>query len=69
MLMCSTLQLEAEDIESISGRKAEDLMMYDVTLIAKFEPCPCCGSSGVQPKINKYVAKNIPAHPAKASVK
>jgi len=57
--LCSTLRIEAEDVESISGRKVNDLMFYDVKLIAKFEPCPDCGNASVPPKINKYVAKRI----------
>ncbi|MBP3210225.1 MAG: ISL3 family transposase [Oscillospiraceae bacterium] len=57
--LCSALRLEAEDIESITARKADDLMMYDVKLTPKFDPCPCCGSTSVPPKINKYVAKRI----------
>ena len=57
--LCSTLRLEAEDIESISLRKADNLMLYDVKLTPRFEPCPCCGCTNVPPKINKYVEKRI----------
>ena len=57
--LCSALRLEAEDIESINVRKADNLIIYDVKLTPKFEPCPCCGCKDVQPKINKYVEKRI----------
>lgn len=57
--LCSALRIEAEDIEFIQGRKVADLMMYDVRLIPKFEPCPRCGNKDVPPKINKYVKKEI----------
>lgn len=66
--LCSILRLEAEDVESISARSAGDQMFYDVTLTPKFEPCPCCGDTGIQPKINKYVAKRI-THSVLSSMK
>lgn len=57
--LCEALRLEAEDIESISVRKEGTQLMCHVKLIPRFEPCPCCGCADVQPKINKYVRKNI----------
>lgn len=66
--LCSILRLEAEDVESISAKSAGDQMFYDVKLTPKFEPCPCCGDTRIQPKINKYVAKRI-THSVLSSMK